>query len=91
MAGLDNTRAPPVFCQPPHPETSMTASHRKFAGTLLMLGFLAIYAVVALAIAAILQVNAGRVAEWIFYVVAGLAWVPGAAWIVSWMHRSDPK
>jgi Protein of unknown function (DUF2842) len=65
----------------------MTASKRKLAGTLLMLVYLAVYAAIALAIAAILQVNAGRIAEWIFYIVAGLAWVPGAAWIVSWMHR----
>lgn len=68
---------------------TMTASHRKLIGTFLMLGFLAVYAVIALAIAAILQVHGGRVVEWVFYVVAGLAWVPGAAWIVSWMHRSE--
>ena len=64
-------------------------SGRRLVGAILLLVYLAIYCVLALAVAMILQVNAGPVTEWIFYLVAGLAWVPGAAWIVSWMHRGQ--
>jgi hypothetical protein len=31
--------------------------------------------------------GSGRLTELVFYMIAGLAWVPAAAWIVSWMHR----
>jgi hypothetical protein len=31
--------------------------------------------------------GSGRVAEFLFYAVAGLAWVPLAAGIISWTYR----
>lgn len=67
--------------------TAANPSWRKLAGLLALIAYLLAYAVLALAVAMILQVNSGAVTEWVYYIVAGLAWVPGAAWIVSWMHR----
>jgi len=67
----------------------MTMRTRKLVGTVVLLIFLAIYALLAMAAAVILQVNASKAVELAYYVVAGLAWVVPAGFIVSWMQRSD--
>lgn len=64
---------------------------RKLAGAVALLIFLAVYTILALAVAVVLQVNTtNKLVELAFYVVAGLIWVVPAAWIVSWMSRSSP-
>ncbi|MCH9764943.1 MAG: DUF2842 domain-containing protein [Alphaproteobacteria bacterium] len=67
----------------------MTPSTRKLIGTLALLVFLLIYALCGMVFAIVLQVNASRVAELAYYVVAGTLWVPVAAWLISWMHKSS--
>jgi hypothetical protein len=69
----------------------MTMRTRKLVGTVALLVFLAVYALVAMATAVVLQVNASKAVELAYYVVAGLAWVVPAGVIVSWMQRPDPK
>lgn len=50
-----------------------------------------VYAMLALAVAVVLQVReANSVVELIYYVVAGLLWVLPAAALISWMLRPDP-
>jgi len=65
----------------------MTAPSRKLIGTLALLVFLIVYVLAAMAVAIALQVNASRIVELAYYVVAGTLWVPVAAWVVSWMHK----
>ncbi|CFX46249.1 conserved exported protein of unknown function [Candidatus Filomicrobium marinum] len=68
----------------------MTSRTRKLIGAIVLLVFLAIYALLALAVAIVLQVNTtSKFVELAFYVIAGLIWVIPAAFIVSWMSRSD--
>lgn len=67
----------------------MNIRTRKLIGTVALLAFLIAYAFLAMLAAVVLQVNGGKVAEVLFYFVGGLAWVPPAAWIVSWMSRPD--
>lgn len=68
----------------------MSSRARKLIGALILLVFLAIYSLLALAAAVVLQVNTtSKVVELAFYVIAGLLWVVPAAWIVSWMSRSE--
>jgi hypothetical protein len=62
---------------------------RKLAGTIALLVFLSIYALLAMAAAIVLQVNASRAVELAYYVVAGLGWVIPAGFIVTWMQRPD--
>jgi len=62
---------------------------RKLIGTVALLLFIAVYALLAMAVAIVLQVNqAGHGAELAFFAVAGLLWVPPAAWIIWWMQRT---
>jgi hypothetical protein len=62
---------------------------RKLVGTIILLVFLAIYALAAMLVAVALQVNGSKTAEVIYYVVAGLLWVLPAAWLIKWMQKPD--
>ena len=64
---------------------------RKLAGTVALLVFLSVYALLAMAAAIILQVNATKVVELAYYIIAGLAWVIPAGAIVKWMQKPDAQ
>ena len=68
----------------------MTQRKRKLIGTIALLALIMVYALLALAVAIVLQVrDANKIAELIYYVIAGLLWVVPAAWLISWMQRPD--
>ena len=68
----------------------MIQRKRKLIGTIALLALIMVYAMLALAVAIVLQVrDANKIAELIYYVVAGLLWVVPAAWLISWMQRPD--
>jgi|GEM_PF-149020 hypothetical protein len=62
---------------------------RKLIGTIVLLIFIAVYALLVMAVAIVLQVNASKWVELAFYVIGGLAWVIPAAILVRWMVRPD--
>ncbi len=66
----------------------MTPRTRKLAGTILLVIFLTVYALLAMMAAMILQVNASKVVELAYYVIAGLLWVLPAGWLIKWMQKS---
>lgn len=68
----------------------MTMRTRKFIGAIVLLVFLAVYALIAMLVAVALQVNGSKVAEMFYYVVAGLLWVLPAGWLIKWMQAPDP-
>lgn len=63
---------------------------RKLVGTLVILVFLIVYALLAMVAAIILQVNASKLTELLYYVIAGLAWVLPAGWLISWILKPRP-
>ena len=67
----------------------MTPRIRKLVGTIALLAFIVVYALVAMAVAMLLQVGSSKLAELVYYVVAGLAWTGPAAWLIHWMYRKD--
>ena len=67
----------------------MTIRTRKLIGTVMLLVFLAVYALLAMLAAVVLQVSGNKAVELLFYVVGGLAWVVPAAWLVRWMQKPD--
>jgi Protein of unknown function (DUF2842) len=73
----------------PSTEKAMTVRTRKLIGTIVLLLFLAVYALLAMFVAIVLQVNAGKWTELAYYIIAGFAWVIPAAWLVRWMQRPD--
>jgi hypothetical protein len=68
---------------------AMTIRTRKLIGTVLLLVFLSVYAFLAMLVAVVIQVNGSKLAELLFYVVGGLAWVVPAALLVRWMQKPD--
>jgi len=68
----------------------MTQRKRKFIGTILLFALIAVYALLAVAAAIVLQVQtANKLVELIYYVVAGLLWVLPASLLISWMQKPD--
>ena len=66
----------------------MTPRTRKLAGTILLVIFLIVYALLAMVVAMILQVNASKAVELAYYVIAGLLWVLPAGWLIKWMQKN---
>lgn len=65
----------------------MTPNFKVFAGTLGLLAFIVVYIFVAMLVAAAALPDAGGAAKFAYYAIAGLAWVPPAGLIISWMYR----
>ena len=65
----------------------MTSRTAKLIGTVALILFIAVYALLAMLVAVVLQVQGSKVAELVYYIVAGLLWVLPAGWIIWWMER----
>ena len=65
----------------------MTPNLKVLAGTMLLLGFIIGYIFLAMMLAAVMLPNSGGVVQFAYYAIAGLAWVPPAGLIISWMYR----
>lgn len=64
---------------------------RKLLGTIALLIFIAVYCLLAMLAAVVLQVRGLNPAiEFAYYALAGLLWVPPAALIIKWM-ATPPK
>jgi hypothetical protein len=72
-------------------DLEMTIRTRKFIGAVALLAFLAFYALVAMAVAIVLQVNDSKWIELSFYFIAGLLWVIPAGLLIRWMVRPDSE
>ena len=67
----------------------MRQTHRKLIGIVLLVALIAIYSLVATAIAAAKLADAPSWAHFLYFLFTGLLWVlPGMA-IVSWMLKPD--
>jgi hypothetical protein len=74
----------------PYELPRMTQRQRKFLGTIALFLLIAVYALIAMAVAIVLQVhNANKFVEFLYYIVAGLLWVVPAGALISWMQKPD--
>jgi hypothetical protein len=69
----------------------MTIRTRKFIGTITLVVLLVVYALTAMVYTATHLEGASRLHQLAIYVVAGLAWVIPAGFLVTWMQRPDPE
>ena len=67
----------------------MTIRTRKLIGAIALLVFLTVYSLAAMMVAIALQVNASKIVEVLYYIVAGLAWTIPAGAIIWWMQQPD--
>jgi Protein of unknown function (DUF2842) len=64
----------------------MNRRTRKLVGTIGMLLFVFVYALVVTTIAAPVLLSASKTVQGIFYAVAGLAWAPPLMVLIKWME-----
>ncbi len=62
---------------------------RKFIGTIGLLVLVVVWSLLGMAIAQTPLLAASRLAQGIFYVVAGLGWILPAMPLIAWMARPD--
>jgi Protein of unknown function (DUF2842) len=67
----------------------MPARIRKLIGAVLLLVLVAVWSLVAMALAQSVLTDINGLVAVIFYVAAGLGWVLPAMPIISWMSRPD--
>jgi hypothetical protein len=65
----------------------MTLRQRKFVGMLAIVSFLIVYCLVAMAIGGIVFVGSGVVIETIYFLIAGVAWLPVVMLLIRWMSK----
>lgn len=68
----------------------MTRRTRKFIGAIALLIFLFLYSIVAMAVGAAPLIVESKSMQWLYFLVAGLAWVVPAGLLVRWMQKPDP-
>lgn len=62
---------------------------RKFIGMIVLVAFVIVYSLLAMAIASVVLPNLSRPLQILYYVVAGFLWVLPSAPLVSWMQKPD--
>ncbi|AZO81323.1 MULTISPECIES: DUF2842 domain-containing protein [unclassified Bosea (in: a-proteobacteria)] len=67
----------------------MRQTHRKLVGTVVMIVFVCVYALVAMALAQGRITEASKLVQTIAYVVLGLIWVLPLLPLIKWMERKD--
>ncbi|HEY0105299.1 MAG TPA: DUF2842 domain-containing protein [Rhizomicrobium sp.] len=68
----------------------MTPRTKKLIGTVLILLWLPVYALIAMGVAAHLLPHASGVAAFFFYLIAGTFWAVPVGLLFPWMYR-EPK
>lgn len=69
----------------------MTIRKRKLVGTIALIVLVIVWSLLGMTVAQTPWLAASKLAQAIFYVVAGLGWVLPAMPLISWMSRPDPE
>ena len=69
----------------------MNPGWRALVGTIGLVVFIIVYVLAAMVVAMAVLPRAGGAAQFAFYAIAGLAWVPLAGLILSWTYRGDRR
>ena len=67
----------------------MTIRTRKFIGAILLLLLVAVWALLAMAIAQFVFTSPNNLAAWIYYAVVGMGWVLPAMPLIKWMSKPE--
>lgn len=72
----------------------MSMRWKKLIGAFLLLGIVGIYSLLVMRAAVAILPTAGPILEFLFYAVAGMAWVIPVRYLILWMNkpgRSDTE
>jgi len=65
----------------------MSMRWKKFLGVFALLAILAVYALIVMRTAVAILPTAGGIEQFVFYAVAGMAWVVPVRYLIMWMNR----
>jgi hypothetical protein len=63
---------------------------KKLLGVFLLIAILVVYTLLVMRAAVAILPGAGMVAEFLFYAVAGMAWVIPVRYLIVWMNTPGP-
>lgn len=69
----------------------MKIRQRKLVGTIATIAFLAVYALIAMAIGGRYVVGYGPAVELVAFILLGVGWIPVAMVLIRWMSRPDAE
>lgn len=69
----------------------MNPGLRALFGMIVLVAFIVVCVLVAMVVASIVLPDAGAIAQFAFYAIAGLAWVPIAGLILTLTYRGDRR
>lgn len=64
---------------------------RKFIGTIVLMIWILVWVLLAMGLAQLVLPGAGGWGAALYYLIAGLGWLPVAMLIVTWMSRPDSE
>ena len=67
----------------------MSRRTRKFIGTITMISFVIFYALVVMGLAPRILIDANKLVEMSFYLIAGLAWILPLLPLIRWMEKPE--
>jgi glucose dehydrogenase len=67
----------------------MRVRTRKLIGTAAMIVFLIVYCLIAMVIGNAALAKLSGLGQALYFILAGLAWLPPAMFLVRWMQRPD--
>lgn len=70
-------------------EAPMSIRARKFVGTIALIVLVAVWALLAMALAQSVLTDINGFVAALYYIIAGLGWVLPAMPLISWMARPD--
>ena len=65
----------------------MSSPFRRMIGSLVLVVYIVVYCLFAMAIGDVIVATKSGWVQFVYFLTAGLAWVPLAAVIVKWMYR----
>ena len=69
----------------------MSSSLRKLIGTVILVITVPVYALIAMVIAVAVLPGINVWGQLVYYVIAGLLWVPPAGLLIAWMAKPDRR
>lgn len=64
---------------------------KKFLGVFLLIGIVIIYSLLVMRVAVAVLPTAGGIVQFVFYAVAGMAWVVPVRYLIVWMNTPGRK
>ena len=64
---------------------------KKFLGVFLLIGIVIIYSLLVMRVAVAVLPTAGGIVQFVFYAVAGMAWVVPVRYLILWMNTPGRK